>query len=145
MNSERGFTLIEVILTIIVLAVVGAFVARPLIDMVQTQSSISGVAASQADREYAITRMAKAIRLSDFSEPVSCGDFPETLSVGDDDFVYDAGAKALALNGEVIVSGIDDFQCERLDSRLRLYELVVGVQTAQQRPQVIRAFKREAN
>lgn len=138
----RGFTLIEVIVTLIVLSVVGAFVARPLIDMVQTQASISGVATSQADRDYAIARMAKAIRLSDSGESVSCSSSPETLTVGSDEFAFDGNAETITLsndvlNNEVLVDGIETFECEPLLPKgLRLYEIKLGAAT-------VRAFKRD--
>lgn len=136
-RGEKGFTLIEVIVTLLVLAIVGGFVGRPLIGLVQTRANLNDSVASQADRDYALTRMAQAVRLSTPAEPVLCDTGPATLSVGDTEFVFNADQSALSLDGERLVSGIDSFDCTELEpGDLRLVELSIDGQS-------VRAFKRE--
>lgn len=134
-RDQRGFSLLEVIITLLVLGVVGAFVARPLIGLIQTRTSISEAAEQQGNRDYAVTRIAKDIRLSAWDEPMKTCTANE-MEIGDTLYEYNTDAQVLRVNGDVLVEGVSDFECDEQYATLRLYTITLDGET-------FRAFKRE--
>ena len=133
LKNSDGFTLIEVVITLLLLGVIGAIIARPLINLIETRQTVSDATARQVDIDYALTRMSKEIRLSDDSESVACN--ADALEIGGQRYELDAGD--LLLNGAPLVDDVDQFTCERLQpSSLRLYQL--SIDDAR-----MRAFKRD--
>ena len=134
LNSSSGFTLIEVVITLLLLGVIGAIIARPLINLIEARQTVSDAAARQVDIDYALTRMSKDLRLSDDSDPVVCN--TSGLDIGSQRYEFDGGN--LVLNSELLVVDVNKFTCEAIGpSSLRLYKLVIDDAR-------IRAFKRDS-
>jgi prepilin-type N-terminal cleavage/methylation domain-containing protein len=138
-NPSRGFTLIEVVITLLLLGVLSAFIARPLISLIQARADVSDAAAQRSDIEHALSRMAKDIRLSDDSTVITgCGEGVLTLNRDGDERVYERNENGtLMLDDNVIASDVRIFECEALEpADLRLYELIL-------KDSEVRAFKRD--
>ncbi|KAF0280237.1 type II secretion system protein [Spiribacter aquaticus] len=138
-NPSRGFTLIEVVITLLLLGVLSAFIARPLISLIQARADVSDAAAQHSEIEHALSRMARDIRLSDDSTEISgCGEGVLTLNRDGDERVYERNENGtLMLDDNVIASDVRIFECEALEpADLRLYELILNNSE-------VRAFKRD--
>ena len=61
-NAQNGVTLIELVVTLTVLAIITGFVGRPLVNLVETKLSIDEQTDQQADIEYALSRISNEIR-----------------------------------------------------------------------------------
>ena len=61
-DVQRGLTLIEIVITLLVLAIIAAFVGRPLINLIQSRVNVNETTTQQADVEYALTRIGDEIR-----------------------------------------------------------------------------------
>ncbi|AUB78267.1 hypothetical protein BBH56_03560 [Spiribacter roseus] len=141
---SRGLTLIEIVITLLVLGVLSAFIARPLISLIQARADVSDAAAQHSEIEHALSRMAKDIRLSDDSTEISgCGEGVLTLNRDGDERVYERNENGtLMLDDNVIASDVRMFECEALEpadlerADLRLYELTLN-------DSEVRAFKRD--
>ena len=139
-HQKLGFTLIEVVITLLVLGVLSAFIGRPLIDLIQARTNVSNNVERQADIEYALSRMAKEIRLSTADEYVEkCSDTgSKILKIGKESYEIKGGN--VVLGGQILIENIgnNDFTCKELEPEeldLYLYELTVANAS-------VRAFKR---
>ena len=141
-NLAAGFTTIELVITLVLLGVVSAVVARPLLSLLEIRASVNQTVEQQAEINYALARMAMEIRLSDDKELVtSCNTSNDVLKVGDN--LYSVSDNQLLLNGETFIEiGINTFECRTLPSdpnlfnELGLYELTINDTN-------VRAFKRD--
>ena len=137
-HQKMGFTLIEVVITLLVLGVLSAFIGRPLIDLIQTRTNVSDNVGRQADIEYALSRMAKEIRLSAADEDVGKCNATNSkiLEIGENS--YGIESANLVLNKQILVEDIgnEGFTCKKLNPQeLYLYELTIDYAS-------VRAFKR---
>ena len=131
MRHSLGFTLIEVVITLLLLGVLSAFIARPLISLIQTRTGVSDAAEQRSEIEHALSRMAKEIRLSDDSTDISeseCGPDLFVLDTEGNERLYERnGNDELMLNGNVLVSDARLFECRALNpTSLRLYKLTLN-------------------
>ena len=130
-NHQNGVTLIELIITLTVLAVIAGFLGRPLISLIETKLLIDGQTDQQADIEYALSRISNEIRF------VSEGDACPTVSrveVGSGNGVveyrYEVENLVVAtkdpVKTEVLVSNINAFDCTKPSNKTpNLYELIL--------------------
>ena len=126
---SRGLTLIEIVITLLVLGVLSAFIARPLISLIQTHADVSEAAGQRSEIEHALSRMAKDIRLSDDSNAISrCGEGVLTFNRDGDERVYARNeSRTLMLGDNALASDVRSFDCEVLQpADLRLYQLTLN-------------------
>ena len=77
-NFENGITLIELVVTLTVVAIIAGFIGRPLINLVETKLSIDKHTEQQADIEYALSRISNEIR---FGLKIDCT-VPNSIKIG---------------------------------------------------------------
>ena len=138
-HKARGFTLIEVVVTLLLLGAISALVSRPLIDLIQARANVSDAAGRQADIDYALARMAKEIRLSTDDEDIKKCDINISNSLEIESNSYKINGDDLVLGEETLVENVgdNDFTCQKLKPQgLYLYELTLTDAS-------VRAFKRD--
>ncbi|RZU98610.1 PulJ/GspJ family protein [Spiribacter vilamensis] len=136
-NAEDGVTLIEMVATITLLAVIGGFIGQPLINLIETKFVIDEQTDQEADIEYALSRVANDIRFSSGIPTCPTSNAIEIPgSAGLVEYKY-RGTDFVIVNkefeeGEVLFSVIDkdepyNFYCERLleTPSTNLYELIL--------------------
>ncbi|MEX0383541.1 type II secretion system protein [Spiribacter sp. 1M153] len=130
-DTQRGITLIEMIITITVLGIIGGFISQPLLTLLQNQQTVTTQSDQAEELEYALSRMAGDVRFAKTS--IVCSG--NSLSIGNPatTYRYDAGSNALFVDqrnptrSEILVSNVTDFTCERVRTDLALFDLDLTV------------------
>ncbi|MEX0430637.1 type II secretion system protein [Spiribacter insolitus] len=151
MRSHYGFTLLEIVVTLIILGIVAAVASTPLITLIQSRDSISMAASEQSDNDYALARMATQIRLSETDGIDRCN-ATELWIRGDSgpdaaatQYTFTAGQ--ILVSEKILVENVDNPDaggeklCDIVDDGLRLYRLAFRVDGELF---AVRAFKRDA-
>ena len=148
-HAQRGFTLLEIVVTLIVLGIVSAVASKPLISLIQSRDSISAAASEQSDNDYSLARMATQIRLSQTTDIARCNDTELWIRSGNEAEAvatqYSLAGGEITSGAKVLVENVDNLAaggeplCQVIDSGLRLYRIGFRVDGE---PFVVRAFKR---
>ena len=151
-NQKRalGLTLLEIVVTLAVLAVIAALVGKPIVNLVESRLRIGEAAARQADIDYALTRLATQIRQSDRDTDIICTQGPTAqlaVTVDGSTTRYQRTGRRLVIDSEatdeILIGDLDNengFTCRAPGAGLRLYE--VELKTGDRRYQAT-AFKRQ--
>ena len=139
-HPASGVTLIEIVVTLAVLGVVAVIIGRPIISLIENRNNVNAVSSQQAEIDYALARMATAIRLSS-NTVTQCDAAGLTVDSTAYRFVTAAdGNGRIEIGGEMLVNNISSFNCRELGADLGLYQLRL---TAAGQSYQVRAFKRE--
>ena len=152
-NSEKGVTLIELVVTLIVLAIIAGFLGRPLISLVETKLLINEQTDQQADIEYALSRISYEVRFGPEVQdcPTDSGGIKIESKQGLKEYKYNGTdlvveTKAPAKT-EILVPDIDGFDCVTRYGNPpnpygppNLYELTL---VSGREPYVVRALQRQ--
>lgn len=137
-NQQNGLTLIEIVVTLAVLAIVAAFVGRPLISLIESRTNVNEMSDQAADVQYSLTRIGDEIRFRGGTFECSASEVTFTQDGSVD--TYELNGDELVLNNSnVIAKDIQDLQCTEIGSETGLYRLDID---SNNRTASVRAFRR---
>ncbi|PYZ99408.1 hypothetical protein A6K26_009185 [Gammaproteobacteria bacterium 2W06] len=138
-DQQRGLTLIEIVITLAVLAIVAAFVGRPLISLIESRTNVNEMSDQPADVQYSLTRIGDEIRFR--SDTFQCSASEVTFTQDGSVDTYQLIGDELVANDDsnVIAKDIQDFQCTEIGSDTGLYRLDID---SNNRTASVRAFRR---
>ena len=150
-KTAHGFTLLEFVITLVILGIVAAIIGKPLANFLAARSSIDRETTLQTDVDYALARMATAIRagkevqncISESSNDSNSESEPQ-LIVDGETYENPQNSDELRLDSQVLLKDVDSFSCDEVGSGLRLYSLSLVMQSGEGRAVYkVRAFQRD--
>ena len=135
-DHAKGFTLIEIVVTLVLLGVITGFVGMPLISMITARATINEKVGQDADAMFALEKISNEIR---FGPEPGCNDNSVTAHNGKKMFRYEYDGTnetltAVPENAEpgsesVMLTGVENFSCVQVSDTLNLYELTLDLKT----------------
>ena len=131
-NAQDGVTLIEIVVTLVVLAGIAGFVGRPLINLIETKFLINERTDQNAGIEYALSRISNEIRFGPKVHGcLASGNGIKIKSKkGSKEYKYrgtDLVVKKEDLEKtDILVPDIDNFSCDKPSNKTpNLYEVIL--------------------
>lgn len=143
-RESFGFTLLEFVVTLAIIGTIAAIIGKPITDFLSARSYIDEESTRQTDADYALARMATAIRAA--GGRIECSPDSSTLSVDGETYKKGTNSDELIVKKqeteEVLMKGVDTFSCEEIGTDLRLYDVKLDLTSGDSYQ--VRAFQRAA-
>lgn len=125
-HHAHGFTLIEIVVTLVVLGVVAGFVGMPLISMVSSRATINEEIRRNADAVFALEKISNEIRFTGLA--VGGCNTTNQITTNTDQYKLTSDAELVhASSGSVMLTDVNDFGCSSVSSSLDLYEISLEI------------------
>ena len=142
-EPAKGFTLIEVVVTLSIVGFFAGLVGAPLINMMTIKKGINEKIAQDADATFALKKISNEIRFGGDDSPCSGGDTVAIDTTAGSSIGYNLVGDELKLiengNDSVMLTGVKGFSCNEIGS-LDLYELTLELESKTYKS---RAYRRD--